>query len=154
MKRLLFLLAFFGILSFGFSQHKSYVYFPENINAPLTAKEKQQITSVFGEFSQTIFSNKTLLKNYKDILRNRVVLIPINLEKYSLDPKFHEIPELSSVPLFTTYNGSLQVDRVINKDTFNPLKYEINFFPREATIYRQANYLIKILPQQKQDNLR
>ncbi len=139
---------------YGQNQHKSYIYFPENVNAPLSVKEKQQIKDVFGTFSETIFNNKTLLKNYKHFLRNRVKLYKINLEKYSQDPKFNQTPELSSVPLYTTYNSNLVPDYSINEENFNPLKYQFTFYPAETMTYRQGNYLIKIQPQQKYGDLK
>ncbi len=158
MRKIIILTLLFLVTCFAYSQnkhpHKSYVYFPENVDKPLTVKEKQQIQTVFGSFAETIFNNKTLLKNYKHFLRNRVKLYKIDLNKYSKSPNFYSITELSSVPLYDTYNKSLTTDYTINEQTFNPLKYQLTFFPKETITYRQGDYLIKIKPQQKNGEIK
>lgn len=124
------------------------VDFSENINSPLTPKERTFITEVYGEYAEKyVFSNPNRLKDIKHILRNRV---EVN-EHPNKD--LSSLKKLSSVPLLTAFNANISRDASINASNFNPLKYQFNFFSRETQTkyYRVDNtqLLISILPQHK-----
>lgn len=103
-----------------------------------------RITEVYADKSQELVSNDPdRLRDLTDILQNRlkVVLMPA-----AGDDKF---PRLSQMPLLNKYNPDLKRDKIFDINAFNPLKYNLNFFPRSTTIYRVDNsdYVIIIEPQ-------
>jgi len=48
-------------------------------------------------------------------------------------------PKLSQFALLTKNNSALTRDQVFNEITFNPLKYQLNFFPKTTQVYRFDN---------------
>ena len=125
-----------------------HVVYNDNVDAPLTAKELQQITEVYGEHAEEdILSKPQRLKDVKHILRNRVEII----EHPGKDLSSFE--NLSTVPLFNHYNKGLSRDASYNASTFNPLKYQFNFYSREGSkTYRFDNsqFLVIIKSQNPQ----
>lgn len=85
------------------------------------------------------------LKMLNDVL-NRV-----KIEKSGKDFSFTKFKKLSQVPLLNKYNSNLKRDDVFDPSTFNPLKYNMNFysFDAEPVIYLVDNtdYIIVISPQ-------
>lgn len=119
--------------------------FEKNVELPLSAKERQQIIEVYGEFAdEYVFNNKNRLKTIKQILRNRVVIKQINDDK---DKK--PCPKLSEVPLFNAYVPELERDQNFNPQDFNPLKYNFQFYSVGAYMYQvdNTNYYIIIKSQ-------
>ncbi|MDT0559617.1 hypothetical protein RM697_13235 [Ichthyenterobacterium sp. W332] len=124
--------------------HSKHVVYADNIDAPLTVKELQQIKEVYGtETEKLILNNPQRLKDLKNILRHRVEILELPGKKLS------SFRNLSSVPLNRNFNLSLQRDLSFNKTTFNPLKYQFAFFSKESTTVRVDNtqYLIVIKSQ-------
>jgi hypothetical protein len=124
----------------------SIVEFSENVNAPLSSKERSYIVEVYGDYAeQYVFSNPNRLKDIKNILRNRVILNEYPRKDLS------SFPKLSSVPLLKAFNSNVSRDASINASNFNPLKYQFNFFSRESQIkyywVDNTQLLISILPQ-------
>lgn len=117
----------------------------ENVNTPLTAKEKEMLLDVYGDkLQEYVLSKPQRLKDIKNILRNRVEIIEIP------DAKNHKECELlSSISLFNNYNPSLKRDFNFNTKTFNPLKYNFKFYAAEGALYKvdNTNYFISIKPQ-------
>ncbi|WP_323788161.1 hypothetical protein [Psychroserpens sp.] len=139
-------------LSFSQNNQKQkplqHVVFDDNVDAPLTANELKQINEVYGDHAEEdILSKPQRLKDVKNILRNRVVIIEHSSKDLS------SFAKLSTVPLFNPYNKGLIHDAVYNASTFNPLKYQFNFHSREGSkTYRFDNsqYLITIKSQNPQ----
>ncbi|WP_431137593.1 hypothetical protein [Psychroserpens mesophilus] len=125
-----------------------HVVYNDNVDAPLTVNELKKITEVYGEHAKEDILNKPQrLKDVKHILRNRVEIIKVDNKDLS------SFTNLSSVPLFNHYNKTLSRDASYNASTFNPLKYQFNFYSREgSTTYRFDNspYLIIIKSQNPQ----
>jgi hypothetical protein len=125
-----------------------HVVYNDNVDAPLTAGELQKITEVYGEHAEEdILSKPQRLKDTKHILRNRVEIIEAPGKDLS------SFTNLSTVPLFNHYNKNLSRDVSFNASTFNPLKYQFNFYSREGSkTYRFDNspYLITIKSQNPQ----
>lgn len=120
--------------------------FDENINQPLTLKERSFIDEVYGNYAtEFIYDNPHRLKVFKQILRNRIII------EYHKNKDFSSLTPLSQVPLINSINPNLKRDFNFDKDNFNPLKYAFNFFSRNQSksYYRVDNqqYLITILPQ-------
>lgn len=124
------------------------VSYSDNVLAPLTPKEKQQILEVYGDQAETyIFSKPNRQKDIKHLLRNRIEIKLISNPK---DQK--KCALLSEVPLLNYYVKDLKRDENFNPQTFNPLKYLFNFYSRESFIYRVDNsdYFIYIKSQHLQ----
>lgn len=117
-----------------------------NINNSFSQQINPKITEVYGEKTQEIFQNDPdRLKALTDLLDNRIKIVesPVIVEdKYT---------KLSTIPLLNKYNPNLTRDAVFNPNTFNPLKYNLNFFTTEVQIYRIDNtdYII-VIDSQKQ----
>jgi hypothetical protein len=125
-----------------------HVVYSDNIEAPLTPKELDQITEVYGDHAdEDILSKPQRLKDVKHILRNRIEILRIDNKDLS------SFQNLSTVPLFNHYNKTLSRDLSYNENTFNPLKYQFNFYSREGSkTYRFDNspYLVIIKSQNPQ----
>lgn len=117
-----------------------------NISNSFSQQIDPKITEVYGDKTQEIFQNDPdRLKALTDLLDNRIKLVesPVHGEdKYT---------KLSTIPLLNKYNPNLKRDVVFNPSTFNPLKYNLNFFTSEVQIYRVDNtdYII-VIDSQKQ----
>ena len=129
----------------GQKQPLALVEYDENVNAPLTAGEKLQLKEVYGDkLQEYILSKPHRLKAIKNIFRNRVEIIELS------DPKDQKDCELlSEVSLFNYYVKDLKRELVFNKNTFNPFKYNFNFYSRGSHMYRvdNTNYFILIKSQ-------
>jgi len=78
-----------------------------------------------------------------DLLQNRLKVMesqPNTKENYI---------KLSEIALLNKYNPALTRDASFDPENFNPLKYNLNFFPKTTTAYRidNTNYIIIIQPQ-------
>lgn len=155
--KLLLPLAFiFSVLtvntSFSQSNQKQkplkHVIYNDNVEAALTANELKQINEVYGEHAEEdILSKPQRLKDVKHILRNRIEIMELPGKDLS------SFTNLSTVPLFNHYNKALNRDASYNASTFNPLKYQFNFYSREGSkTYRFDNsqYLVVIKSQNPQ----
>ena len=139
-------------ISFSQSNQKQkplqHVVYNDNVDAPLTANELAQIVEVYGEHAEEdILSKPQRLKDVKHILRNRVEIIELPGKDLS------SFENLSAVPLFNHYNKGLSRDASYNPSTFNPLKYQFNFYSREGSkTYRFDNsqFLVIIKSQNPQ----
>ena len=105
-------------------------------------KTESYISEVYG----TINKNAQLYKNLVDLLSNRV--------EFQKSPKVQgekDYPNTSDFPLFNKNNPSLQRDIDINPESFNILKYNLNFYYSTTQIYRFENtdWLLIINPQNK-----
>lgn len=129
---------FLCLLSFnGYAQkHKdkntTIVSFKPNVNLPLTLDEEKLIKEVYQDkFSSQVLNNPERLKNIKNILRNRV-----EIKRLPNFPK--QVKLLSEVSLFNKYNAKLKRKR-FDKDKFNPLSYNFDFYSNSTQIYRVDN---------------
>lgn len=115
-----------------------------NVNNSFGQQIDPKISEVYGNKTEEIFQNDPdRLKALTDLLNNRIKIVesPINdNEKYI---------KLSSIPLLNKYNSSLERDVVFDANTFNPLKYALNFFSTKPEVYRIDNtdYIIVISQQ-------
>lgn len=122
-----------------------HVTYGDNLDAPLTIKEKQQLEEVYGDkLQELVLTKPQRLKDIKHILRNRVEYRQISNPR---DQK--PCPLLSQVSLFNNYMPNLKRDVAFNPQTFNPLKYNFNFYARGSYMYRvdNTNYFIIIKSQ-------
>jgi hypothetical protein len=119
--------------------------FGENVKAPLTSQERNQVLEVYGDFADKyVFDNPNMLKNIKQILRNRVVIKTITNENEK-----KACPKLSTVSLFNPYVKNLKRDESFNPSNFNPLKYNFEFHSLSASMFQvdNSNYYIIIKSQ-------
>ncbi len=125
----------------------THVVYNDNVNAPLSNTELQFINDVYGDNSDDILNNSNRLKDVKNILRNRVEIM------YLPGKDLSSFVNLSTVPLFNSYNKSLTRDAFFNEATFNPLKYQFNFHSRDENKtfrFDNSQYLIIIKSQHPQ----
>lgn len=126
-------------------QPLSHVNYTANVNSPLTSVERQQLEEVYGDKLQDyVLSKPERLKAIKNILRNRISVVVIANPKNQKETKL-----LSEVPLFDYYVSNLKRDIPFNKNTFNPLKYNFDFYKKGASMYQvdNTNYFIVIKSQ-------
>ncbi|MFK7749562.1 MAG: hypothetical protein AB8B65_14295 [Kordia sp.] len=106
------------------------------------------IKEVYGDQAQKlIFSNKQRYQTLRKLIVERMKIVK--------QPKIRgkESPNITAEGMLTTYNKNLKHDG-FNKATFNPLKYNIQFFDIATRAYRIDNteYLLIIQPQPKLQN--
>jgi hypothetical protein len=104
----------------------------------------QQIEEVYGPKNSSFFqANPDLWIFFEKLLNER---IEIKQEPISFNEKY---TKLSEVPLNNKYNPALTKDGSFNVESFNPLKYQMNFYAKTTIVYRVDNteYLIVIKPQ-------
>jgi hypothetical protein len=114
----------------------------DNLDSPLTQKERGFILEVYGDYAQKyVFDNPQRIKAIKQILRNRVKIEQIWDERMK-----KPCPKLSEIELNMAFNSALKRDEFFNPSTFNPLKYNFNFYSRGAAMYEvdNSNYYIII----------
>ena len=78
-----------------FKKHNEWItHYPSNVEAPFSNDELKKVEEAYGlEFKKEILTNRILLKDIKDILRNRVEVF--NAEKKNIS----SITNLSTLPL-------------------------------------------------------
>jgi hypothetical protein len=115
-----------------------------NISKSSAQDINPKIQAIYGdkmqEFAQ---SNPEQIARLNDLLDNRIKVInspAAETEKYT---------KLSTVSLLNKNNPDLKRDVNYDPVTFNPLKYNLDFFPVNPMVYRIDNtdYLIVITPQ-------
>lgn len=112
-----------------------------NVNAQQISAKIQE---VYGDKTQELVINDPIRLDFlNDLLNNRIKIIESPLSDNEKEPK------LSSVELLNKYNPALKRDVEFDPLNFNPLKYNFNFFPKTASVYRvdNTNYLIVIQAQ-------
>ncbi len=115
-----------------------------NVSNANAQQVNAKIQEVYGNKTQELVVNdQERLAFLTDLVENRINVIesPLTLnDKYT---------KLSTAALVNKYNNSLTRDVSYDPNTFNPLKYDLNFSSKKAEIYRidNTNYLIVIQPQ-------
>jgi len=137
----------FGAL-FGqndFKKHNEWVtHYPSNVDLPFSKSELKKLEEAYGQnLNDQILDRPIRVKDIKDILRNRVNIYQENIKDLST------IPLLSNIPTFDIYNHKLNRP-VFNRNNFNPLLYNFNFFLKSKQIYRvdNTNFLVVINPRE------
>lgn len=145
MKRifLILILIFSGIVM----AQNTHVYFPKNVDNPLSAKEKAQLEEVYGTNATYVVEKPSLLRTLKDLLRNRIRIMELPYEKAQGSKQLREAIDLSTLPLYKQFNPNLMRDISYNPSTFNILKYDIVLVPIEDTYYKLGNHYFIISPQ-------
>ena len=125
-----------------FKKHNEWItHYPSNVEAPFSNDELKKVEEAYGlEFKKEILTNRILLKDIKDILRNRVEVF--NAEKKNIS----SITNLSTLPL---YDSKLLL-KAFDPNNFNPLLYKFDFYTKSTLVYRVDNtsYLIFIKPRE------
>ena len=114
------------------------------INSSFCQQIDPKIQEIFGDKTQEILQNDPeRIKLFKDLLDSRLKIVEVSTSGEDKHTK------LSTVSLLNKYNTNLTRDVVFDINTFNPLKYNLNFFSTKTEVYRVDNtdYLIVINPQ-------
>lgn len=138
MKKILtiFLLILLPLCSFGQKKNnkvsQKVIKFKDNVDLPLTSKEKLQIDEVYGEYAEKyVYNDSHRLKAIKHLLRNRV-----EIKKIGEEDNKKPFVLLSKIPLNTAFVKDLKRDSNFNANDFNPLKYNFNLFTKNGGMYR------------------
>ena len=126
------------------SQQTWITQYPSNVELPLSHDERIKLDNAYGsELKNQILDRPIRVKDIKDILRNSIDIYHENIKDVS------NIPSLYEVRIFDIYNYRLNRP-VFNRNDFNPLLYNFNFFLKTKQIYRvdNTNYLIVIKPRE------
>ena len=128
-----------------FKKHNEWVtHYPSNVDLPFSKSELKKLEEAYGQnLNDQILDRPIRIKDIKDILRNRVNIYQENIKDLST------IPLLSNIPTFDIYNHKLNRP-VFNRNNFNPLLYNFNFFLKTKQIYRvdNTNFLVVIKPRE------
>lgn len=138
MKKTLQKLFIVSVLLYGANNAFSQITTSAINSAP--SDNNRKIEEVYGP---NFFDNK------QDLLRHFHHLLSYRIEYKNLPPTTDEkYPKLSAVPLMNKH-GEISIDRGFNPNTFNPLRYELNFFSKQTQIYRidDSDYVLIIKPQ-------
>lgn len=103
-----------------------------------------KISEVYGDVNGAFFrGNVGLYSQFQNLLQNR---IKIEQMPYENGEKFTKI---SSLTINNKYNNALAHAPFINTESFNPLKYNMDFFAKTTKIYRidNTNLIVVIDPQ-------
>ena len=114
------------------------------INSSEAQQANAKIQEVYGDKYQEISTNDPeRIKLLSDLLENRIKIVEVSSVGED------NYPKLSSVALLNKYNPNLTRDVAFDVNTFNPLKYNLNFFSTKTEVYRIDNtdYLLVIQPQ-------
>lgn len=138
---LFFTIAFLGLLASQEvnAQHNKKlktqpVKYSKNINSPLSSKEFNMLKEVYQDkLDKYVLSRPARLNDFKHLLRNRIVIKKITGDLGS------KVKKLSQVSLFDNYNPNLKRDLTFNLETFNPLKYNLEFFRVGSVMYHIDN---------------
>jgi len=120
------------------------VHYNDNVNLPVTPSEMAKLKEVYGEnLQKLVLDRPQRIKDIKNILRNRVEIKQFKANETK------PCPLLSEVPLLDYYVSTLMRDTNFNPTTFNPLKYQFNFYGTGASMYKvdNTNYYIIIKSQ-------
>lgn len=147
MKKILLLTVFmFMAISLNSQNEKNInINYPDNVYEVLTEKEKTMIEEVYHlKTNEIVYKDESFLKDLKHLLRNRITIYKDDNPKTQKNGK-----NLSEVPLFDTYNKDLKRDTNFDINSFNPLKYKLDFFANGTYVYRidNTNYFIQITSQ-------
>jgi len=128
-----------------FKKHNEWVtHYPSNVDLPFSKSELKKLEEAYGQnLNDQILDRPIRIKDIKDILRNRIHIYQENIKDVST------IPLLSNVPTFDIYNYNLNRP-IFNRNDFNPLLYNFNFFLKTKQIYRvdNTNFLVVIKPRE------
>jgi hypothetical protein len=129
------------------NNQQQFVQYPENIDLDFTKKELTFLSEAFSQEYVSIINNDiNASRRFKHLLRNRVRFIYVPYEE-----KLKSYPKLSSIGFFTDFNKNPKKDLIFNKETFNVLKYNFNFFSKEKYKVRidNTNYVLAVESQFK-----
>lgn len=103
------------------------------------------VSEVYAEHAQDIvFADSNRYDFIKNLINNRIEILESENEKNV------QYEKLSSMSLYNRYNPELKRDEVFDLATFNPLKYNLNFYSTsDVVIYAidNTNYILVIHPQ-------
>lgn len=113
---------------------------------PPTDKFDQYVAEVFTGEGVTYFGPETL--NFRDLKKMYEERIHFaTYDAATIAAKGYK--NISSVPLFTVFNETLQRDTAFNLATFNPLKYYFEYHTRATQVFvlGSTNTVMIIYPQ-------
>jgi len=108
------------------------------------------IKEVYGDQAQKlVFSNQKRYQTLRKLIVERMQIVR------QADVRGKKYPKITNGGMLTMYNKNLKHEGFTSKSTFNPLKYNLEFFDiNRLRVYRIDNteYLLIIQPQPKLQN--
>jgi len=108
------------------------------------------INEVYGDQAQKlIFSNQRRYQTLRKLITERMQIVR------QAELRGKKYPKITEKGMLDMYNKNIKHDGFFNKNTFNPLKYNLEFFDIQGLrAYRIDNteYLLIIQPQPKLQN--
>lgn len=116
------------------------------------SQEIKPAMSNFDTFLNEVFINEGKVnpesrqyQYFKDLFENRLIykIVDDGISKKK------EFQMLSDITLNTTYNSNLSRDNSFNPTSFNPFKYNFNFYSKSIQVVKleNTNYVMVIYPQ-------
>lgn len=116
------------------------------------SQEVKPTMSNFDSFLNEVFINEGKInpetrqyQYFKDLFQNRLIYKIVDNEI----SKKKEFQLLSEITLNTNYNSNLSRDNNFNPTSFNPFKYNFNFYSKSIEVIKleNTNYVMVIYPQ-------
>jgi len=105
-----------------------------------------RIRELYGDKANEMLGNNPELLNFwNDLLTNRIEIAELSASEDAV-----KFIKLSQIDLLNKYNPSIKRDVVFNPETFNPLKYNLEFTAKDTKkvyVVDNSNYIIIISPQ-------
>ena len=136
------IILFISLFSFAvYSQDADYsAYFKSGTKLNVNDLD-QLLGQVYLEKAQDI-KQTVRYEDYTELLSHRMAIVQIP------EGKIGSLLSTNDLPLNIEYNSELTYDKDFNLSTFNPFKYDMNFFPNTPSVsYRigNSNYIVIIL---------
>jgi len=136
------IILFISLFSFAvYSQDADYsAYFKSGTKLNVNDLD-QLLGQVYLEKAQDI-KQTVRYEDYTELLSHRMAIVQIP------EGKIGSLLSTNDLPLNIEYNSELTYDKDFNLSTFNPFKYDMNFFPNTSSVsYRIGNsdYIVIIL---------
>ena len=129
-------------MGFGWSsQAQSITPPPANFNSYIAAVYT-------GQGAEFIKPDSRRYAYFKELYEQRIRFVKNDAEKLAQDSS---LKRLSSVDMYSVYNKGLMRDLSFDPNTFNPFKYNIDFYSNQKLTYwiDGSDYLLIITPQER-----
>ena len=115
----------------------------QEVYKPNLDKIDEYVEEVYGQHKQELYYDNQRKIEFVSNLFERITIY----ENYDLSGK--DFNYLESVPIVSTYNDDIEETYEFEPDNFNPLKYKMNRFSANKTVYYKSEatgYVVEILP--------
>lgn len=136
------IILFISLLSFAvYSQQKDYSAYFKTATKLNADKLNQYVSEVYGTHAEA-HKNTKHYQLMRELIEYRISVVTLP------DADLSEVISTDQVALLNKHNDTLQHDTQFDANTFNPFKYNLEFFSKDFKTYRvgQSNTLLLIAP--------